>query len=140
MTHIYHIIDVANINTFFIYVIIIPILGFLLLFINFLFQDVNDYPDKAGAFECGLTSFNQTRTAVSIAFILIAILFLPFDLEISSVLPFSLSLYYIDSYGIFVLIIFLILLTIGFAYEINKGAIKIVNRDKTDLYNSIIKE
>ena len=74
----------------------------------------NSYIEKNGPFECGFTSFQQSRSAFSVAFILVAILFLPFDLEISSILPFVISPYSNGLYGLVILVIFLILLIVAF--------------------------
>ena len=115
------------INNFTIYIffVLIPIISLVLLIVNILGQSPNVYNDKTGPFECGLTSFNQTRLAFSVSFILVAILFLPFDLELSSILPYSLNLYYTNSYGLYIMILFIIILSIGFIYEINSNAIHI---------------
>uniref|UniRef100_A0A060RCV4 NADH-ubiquinone oxidoreductase chain 3 n=1 Tax=Blastobotrys adeninivorans TaxID=409370 RepID=A0A060RCV4_BLAAD len=111
--------------TLYIYFILIPIVSFVLLLVNILLSTSNVYSDKTGPFECGLTSFNQTRLAFNVSFILVAILFLPFDLELSSILPFSLNLYHTNIYGLFIMIIFTIILSFGFIYEINSNAIYI---------------
>lgn len=112
------------------FLIIIPILGLLLLTINILFAEVDNYGDKNGRFECGLTSFDQSRSAFSINFVLIAILFLPFDLEIASILPYAISINTINWYGLIFVIIFLTVLTLGFIYEIYNKAIEITPKYK----------
>lgn len=108
-----------------IFLILIPIVGLLLLGINILFSETNNYPEKNGRFECGLTSFDQSRSAFSINFVLIAVLFLPFDLEIASILPYALSINNINWYGLIFVLIFLTVLTLGFVYEIYNRAIQI---------------
>ena len=100
-----------------------------LLIVNILFSETNSYSDKTGPFECGLSSFTQTRIAFTVSFILIAILFLPFDLEVTSLLPYSLALYHSNSYGLTIIILFLVLLTIGFIFEINNNALYIVKNN-----------
>ncbi len=116
-------------NPMYIYILLIPFVSLLLLVINILLAETNTYSDKTGPFECGLTSFTQTRIAFTVSFILVAILFLPFDLEITSLLPYSLALYHTNSYGFTIIIIFLILLTIGFIYELNYKALYIVKNN-----------
>lgn len=119
--------------TLYIYFILIPIVSQLLLGINLLLSYNNTYSDKTIPFECGLSSFNQTRAAFSVSFILIAILFLPFDLEVSSILPYSLALYYTNSYGLTIIIIFIIILAIGFIYEYCTKALHIRNPSRDDI-------
>ena len=115
--------------TAYIFILLVPVVGLALLVVNILFSETNTYADKTGPFECGLSSFSQTRVAFTVSFILIAILFLPFDLEITSILPYSLALYHTNSYGLVMFILFVILLSIGFAYEINNKALYIVKNN-----------
>lgn len=110
------------------YLILTPIVAILLILINYLLSNSNSYIEKDGPFECGFTSYQQSRSAFSVSFILVAILFLPFDLEISSILPFMINNYYNYNYGLTVLIIFLFSLIIAFIYEINLNALKLTKK------------
>lgn len=111
-------------TTFFI--IFIPILSILLLFINLVLAPHNPYQEKDSVFECGFNSFlDQNRTQFSISFFIFALLFLLFDLEILLVYPYSVSSYNNDLYGLVIMIIFFILLTLGFVFELGKGALSI---------------
>ena len=60
----------------------------------------------------------------NISFYLVALLFLIFDLEIAIVFPVASILYEVDGFGLFVALVFLTILTIGFVYEYASGAIK----------------
>ena len=83
---------------------------------------------KISAFECGFHSFLQTRLPFNISFFIYAIVFLLFDLEILLLYPFSVSAYNNDIYGLIVMLIFSIVITIGFVFELGKGALKISNQ------------
>jgi NADH-ubiquinone oxidoreductase chain 3 len=107
------------------YLILVPIVALALIIINYLLATSNPYVEKDGPFECGFSSFLQSRSAFNVAFILIAILFLPFDLEISSLLPYTISSYLNNIYGLTFLIIFFISLSLGFIFEYNLHALKI---------------
>ena len=63
-------------------------------------------------------------------------MFLLFDLEILLVYPYSVSSYNNSSYGLTVVIIFILLLTVGFVYEIGKGALKIKSKQTGYLESS----
>ncbi|CAN3371384.1 NADH dehydrogenase subunit 3 (mitochondrion) [Diutina catenulata] len=110
------------------YLILVPIVAVVLILLNYLISSENPYTEKDGPFECGFTSYQQSRSAFSVAFILVAILFLPFDLEISSILPYVVSAYTNGLYGLTILVIFLLSLVIAFVYEINLGALKLERR------------
>ena len=113
------------------YLILCPIIAVVLVGLNWLLSTSNSYIEKDGPFECGFTSFQQSRSAFSVAFILVAILFLPFDLEISSILPFVISPYSNGLYGLVILVIFLILLIVAFVVEIQLKALQL-NRTYTN--------
>jgi NADH-ubiquinone oxidoreductase chain 3 len=114
-------------TTFFI--IFIPILAILLLSINLLLAPHNPYQEKDSVFECGFHSFlGQNRTQFSISFFIFGLLFLLFDLEILLVYPYSVSSYTNDIYGLVVMMVFFVLLTLGFIFELGKNALTIDSR------------
>lgn len=107
--------------------ILAPILASLFLLANY-FLSVNK-PDnlKISPFECGFSSFSQTRNPFHIHFFLIGILFLVFDIEIALIYPYLVSSYNNESYGLIGVILFLAILTIGFIFEIGRNALKLRN-------------
>lgn len=111
-------------TTFFI--IFIPILSIILLFVNLILAPHNPYQEKDSVFECGFHSFlGQNRTQFSISFFIFALLFLLFDLEILLVYPYSVSSYSNDIYGLVIMMVFFVLLTLGFVFELGKNALTI---------------
>lgn len=109
--------------------VFIPLLACILLAINLLFAPHNPYQEKNSAFECGFTSFlGQNRTQFSISFFIFALLFLLFDLEILLVYPYLVSAYTNETYGLAIILIFLLALTLGFAFELGKKALSIDSR------------
>src|SRR4030095_16746332 len=117
--------------------IIIPILASLLLVINLIFSLHNSYQEKDSAFECGFHSFDyQNRIQFSISFFIFALLFLIFDLEILLIYPYVVSAYFNGAYGLIIMLVFFIVLTLGFAFELGKNALKIESKQT---YSFIIK-
>jgi|SRR4029077_3158639 NADH-ubiquinone oxidoreductase chain 3 len=109
--------------------LLIPILVVVLLLVNLLFSPHNPYQEKDSAFECGFHSFlGQNRTQFSISFFIFALLFLLFDLEILLVYPYIVSAYINGIYGLVIMLLFFIVLTLGFAFELGKNALKIESR------------
>ena len=114
-------------QTFFL--IFIPILAFILLAVNIVFAPHNPYQEKESAFECGFHSFlGQNRSEFSISFFIFALLFLLFDLEILLVYPYIVSGYVNGVFGLIVMLIFFLVLTLGFAFELGKNALSIDSR------------
>jgi len=58
-------------------------------------------------------------------------LFLLFDLEILLVYPYCVSNYSNDIYGLIIMIIFFVLLTLGFIFELGKNALSIDSKQTT---------
>ena len=116
----------------------IPFLSFVLLAINLILAPHNPYQEKDNAFECGFSSFlGQNRTQFSISFFIFALLFLLFDLEILLVYPYLVSAYTNSVYGLSIMLIFLLALTLGFAFELGKKALSI---DSRQISNVAIKQ
>ena len=116
----------------------VPVITGLLLAINFIFAKHNPYLEKDSPFECGYHSFlGQSRTQFTISFFIFGLLFLLFDLEILLVFPYGVSSYTNETMGLLVFIIFFVLLTIGFVFEIGKGALSISSKQNTSLFSGI---
>jgi len=116
------------------FIIFVPILSIILLAVNLILAPHNPYDEKKSTFECGFHSFlGQNRQQFSISFFIFALLFLLFDLEILLMYPYSVSHYTNEIYGLIIMIIFFILLTIGFVFEFGKKALKIDSRQTTKL-------
>lgn len=101
-------------------------LSIALIFINKIFSPTGPSLEKVSPFECGFSSFYQTRSPFNIYYYLVGLLFLIFDLEILLIYPFALST---TTYGFFIFNLFLFFLTIGFIYELGKGVLKFTNRN-----------
>jgi len=111
-------------NTLIIYFIFIPILVLILLGLNLLLAQHKPDFEKLTIFECGYSTIpGQTRIPFNIQFYVVAILFLIFDLEIFYLVPLTVSFYFISFYGFAIFLIFFIILTIGFIFELGKNVI-----------------
>jgi len=92
--------------------------------INFIFSPSNPDPEKLSAYECGFEPFSDSRIEFDVRFYLVAILFIIFDLEIAFLFPWAVSLSNIGTFGFWSMMIFLLILTVGFIYEWKKGALE----------------
>ena len=109
--------------------IFVPILAIVLLLLNIILAPHNPYEEKNSAFECGFHSFlGQNRSEFSISFFIFALLFLLFDLEILLVYPYIVSAYVNDIFGLMIMMMFFLILTLGFAFELGKNALSIDSR------------
>lgn len=109
-----------------IFILFVPFLALILLFLNILLSPHKSNEDKLSTFECGSPIvFGQARESFKIHYWLVCMLFLVFDIELVLLLPVAVSLYAIDTYGFYIAILFFIILIIGFIFEIGVGAISI---------------
>jgi len=84
----------------------------------------------------GITRFlGQNRTQFSVSFFIFGLLFLLFDLEILLVYPYSVSSYTNDLYGLVIMMVFFVLLTLGFIFELGKNALTIDSRQTSSNSN-----
>ncbi len=82
------------------------------------------YPEKLSAYECGFEAFDDARRRFDVRFYLVAILFIIFDLEVAFLFPWAITLGAIGMFGFLSMLAFLGVLTVGFIYEWNKGALE----------------
>jgi NADH:ubiquinone oxidoreductase subunit 3 (subunit A) len=104
------------------------IIALLLLIINSYFSISVKYLDKGGGFECGFTSFIQTRERFNVIFYRVSLLFLVFDLEIILIFPYTVIYQKNQNISKNNVIAFLYILIVGFIYELKEGALNIVKK------------
>jgi len=107
----------------FIYFGIAFALAGVLVGLSFILAMKKGDPEKISAYECGFDPFDDARSRFDIQFYLVAILFIIFDLEVTFLFPWALTLSHISFFGFWSMMVFLIILTIGFIYEWRKGAL-----------------
>ena len=81
-------------------------------------------PEKLSPYECGFEAFEDARMKFDVRYYLVAILFILFDLEIAFLFPWAVVLDEIGLFGFVAMMIFLLILVVGFIYEWKKGALE----------------
>ena len=104
------------------------LIGLLLLGINSYLSLSVKYLEKGGGFECGFTSFVQTRERFNIIFYRVSLLFLVFDLEIILAFPYTAIYQKNQNISKNNILAFLYILIVGFIYELKEGALNIVKK------------
>ena len=99
-------------------------LGLVLLIAAAVIAIRNPDPEKVSAYECGFNAFDDARMKFDVRFYLVSILFIIFDLEIAFLFPWAVAFKDISMIGFWSMIVFLGVLTVGFAYEWKKGALE----------------
>lgn len=109
--------------TLFICLVLSLLLSAVILALSFFIAIQTPYPEKTSAYECGFEPFEDARNRFDIRFYIVAILFLIFDIEVAYLFPWASTLGLMGSTGYVVRVFFLLLLTLGFIYEVMKGAL-----------------
>ena len=99
-------------------------LGLVLMLSAMVIAVRNPDPEKVSAYECGFNAFDDARMKFDVRFYLVSILFIIFDLEIAFLFPWAVAFGEMSMVAFWSMMVFLGVLTIGFAYEWKKGALE----------------
>jgi NADH-quinone oxidoreductase subunit A len=83
----------------------------------------NPDTEKLSEYECGFPAFEDARSQFDVRFYLVAISFIVFDLEAAFLFPWAVSLGETGWVGWLGMMVFLLILAVGLAYEWKKGAL-----------------
>jgi NADH-quinone oxidoreductase subunit A len=97
-------------------------LGLVLILAAAIIAVRNPDPEKVSAYECGFNAFDDARMKFDVRFYLVSILFI--ILEIAFLFPWAVAFKDISMVGFWSMMLFLGVLTVGFAYEWKKGALE----------------
>ncbi len=99
-------------------------LGFVLILAAVVLAVRNPDPEKVSAYECGFNAFDDARMKFDVRFYLVSILFIIFDLEVAFLFPWAVAFGTLSTVAFWSMMVFLGVLTVGFAYEWKKGALE----------------
>jgi len=99
-------------------------LGLVLILAAAVLAVRNPDPEKVSAYECGFNAFDDARMKFDVRFYLVAILFIIFDLEVAFLFPWAVAFSGLSDLAFWSMMVFLAVLTVGFAYEWRKGALE----------------
>ena len=80
--------------------------------------------NKDKNFECGIESVGNARVPFSIKYFLVAILFVLFDIEVIFLYPWAVNFREMGIEGLAKMLIFMLLLLVGFFYVIKKKGLE----------------
>ena len=100
-------------------------IGFVLttIFVTHLLGPQRKSQIKLDTFECGIESQGNSRLPFNIKYLLVAILFVLFDVEVIFMYPWAVNFKDMGMDGLIKMGIFMVLLLIGFFYVIKKKAL-----------------
>ncbi len=75
-------------------------------------------------FECGIESIGNARIPFSVKYFVVAILFVLFDVEVIFLYPWAINFKELGIEGMLKMVVFMLLLLVGFFYIIKKKALE----------------
>lgn len=99
-------------------------LGTVMIAIPFIVNRLRPDVEKESQYECGFAAFDNARVPFDIRFYMVSIMFIIFDLEISFMFPWAVALTLLPEFGFWSMMVFLLVLFVGFIYEWRKGALE----------------
>jgi NADH-quinone oxidoreductase subunit A len=79
---------------------------------------------KTDPYECGVDPVGTTKDPVPIKFYLVAILFILFDIEVIFLYPWAVISRRLGVFGFVEMLVFVVILLVGYFYVLGKGALK----------------
>lgn len=80
-------------------------------------------PEKQAPYECGMPAVGSARERQSVKFYLVAMIFLLFDIEVAFLYPWAMALRGLGWAGLAQIVLFFLILLVGYAYIWRKGAL-----------------
>ncbi|ABK46120.1 NADH dehydrogenase subunit A [Magnetococcus marinus MC-1] len=82
------------------------------------------YAEKRSQYECGFAPLSRVYIKFDVRFYLLAILFIVFDIEAAFLFPWAVAFKEIGIVGFVEMVLFLVVLLVGYAYAWKKGALE----------------
>jgi len=98
--------------------------GVGMLVFSWILRPRNPYPEKLLTYESGITPLTDAHQKFSIRYYIIAMLFLIFDIEAVFLYPWAVAYNQIGLYGFVEMVIFIVILLVGYFYAVKKGALE----------------
>jgi NADH-quinone oxidoreductase subunit A len=112
----------GNILPIFILVILAILFGLLVMGITAIIGPKKPTPEKLAPYECGLQEIEAPKRRFPVKYLLTGMLFIAFDIEIVSFYPLAILLHQLKVFGLIELLVFLLILMVGYVYVWRKGA------------------
>jgi NADH-quinone oxidoreductase subunit A len=79
-------------------------------------------PEKLAPYECGMQEIEAPKRRFPVKYLLTGMLFIAFDIEIVSLYPLAVLMNQLKVFGLIELLVFLLILMVGYVYVWRKGA------------------
>jgi NADH-quinone oxidoreductase subunit A len=105
-----------------IYVVLAVLFGILVMVVTAILGPKKPTPEKLAPYECGIQEIEAPKRRFPVKYLLTGMLFIAFDIEVVSFYPLAILLRRLQVFGLIELLVFLLVLGIGYVYVWRKGA------------------
>ncbi|MBV9688727.1 MAG: NADH-quinone oxidoreductase subunit A [Ktedonobacteraceae bacterium] len=106
----------------FIMVTLAILFGILVMVITAIIGPKKPTPEKLAPYECGMQEIAAPKRRFPVKYLLTGMLFIVFDIEIVSFYPLAILMHQLKVFGLIELLVFLLILMVGYVYVWRKGA------------------
>ncbi|MFQ5455414.1 MAG: NADH-quinone oxidoreductase subunit A [Nitrospirota bacterium] len=107
-----------------IFLIIAIAFGSVTIIVGYLVRPRRPYQEKLSPYESGVPPFSDARAPFPIRYYIICMLFVLFDIEAVFLYPWAVVFDKIGLYGLVEMILFILILLVGYVYAWKKGALE----------------
>lgn len=100
------------------------LIAFIAIGLGELFGPKKDSAAKSMPYESGMPPIGEGTRRMPVRFYLIAVLFILFDIEVIFFLPWAIAFRQLGLFGLIEMMIFIVVLLIGYIYAWKKGALE----------------
>jgi NADH-quinone oxidoreductase subunit A len=100
------------------------IVALIAIGLGILFGPKKESAVKSMPYESGMTPYGEGTRRMPVRFYLIAVLFILFDIEVVFFLPWAVTFRQLGLFGLIEMIIFIVILLVGYFYAWKKGALE----------------
>ena len=105
-------------------VVLATLVALIAIGLGTLFGPRNQSEAKSMPYESGMNPYGEGTRRMPIRFYLIAVLFILFDIEVVFFLPWAIVFRQLGIFGLVEMIVFIIILLVGYVYAWKKGALE----------------
>jgi NADH-quinone oxidoreductase subunit A len=105
-------------------ILLATVVALIAIGLGTIFGPKKDTEAKSMPYESGMTPYGEGQRRMPVRFYLIAVLFILFDIEVVFFLPWAITFRKLGIFGLIEMIIFIVILLVGYVYAWKKGALE----------------
>ena len=105
-------------------IVVATLVALIAIGLGTLFGPKKNTEAKAMPYESGMNPYGEGTRRMPVRFYLIAVLFILFDIEVVFFLPWAITFRQLGLFGLLEMVIFIVILLVGYVYAWKKGALE----------------